>query len=116
MIESIKDVIHLITVLLNKKHAYSIKVTTQWLKDRIKHILSKKEIAKVAVIDMGRLIEECLNQKTFVDLYNDGYSMLIVSVDFNGKVDDIEIIAEEDGRDQSVAELLGEDQMIVFEI
>lgn len=113
--EIIKRLIHSITGLLNKKHAYSVRVTIQWLKDRIKQLLSREEIAKVAVVDMERLIEERPDQKPLTDLYDDGYSIAIISVDINGEIDDIEVIAEEDGRDQSVAELLGEDRMVVIE-
>ena len=54
-----------------------------------------KDICKVAVADLNKLIDECDNKTTISDLdeiANEGYTHIIASVNDNDVVEDVEII------------------------
>lgn len=94
--------------------AYAVVLTIRWLKDKLRVLLSKKNIRKVAAIELEKLIEECPNQKTFADLCDDGYDMLIASVNESGTIEDVEVIKDESSGDIEVDEFLGDEQMVVI--
>lgn len=93
--------------------AYAVVVTIRWLREKIKSLLAKRNVKKVAAMDLEKLIDECPNQKTLDDLFDDGYDKVIASVDYNGKVVDFEVIKDESDGDDEVDRLLGSERMVV---
>ena len=72
-------------------------LTVKWLINKVKALLAKKNIKKVAAMDLERLIDECPNQTCLNDLLND----------------DVECI-KADSIDESFTEKLGPEGMIVI--
>ena len=91
--------------------AYAIVLTIKWLRNKIKEKLAKKNVKKVAVADLEKLIEECDNTVSLNeldDLVDEGYTHLAVEVGHDGKVvGDVEVIKDEnESIDRDVEELL----------
>lgn len=94
--------------------AYAVVLTIRWLKDKIKSLLAKRNVKKVAAMDLERLIDECPNQKTLDDLFDDGYDKVIATVNDSGKVEDVEVVKNTGDEDWEVEELLGSERMVVI--
>lgn len=91
----------------------AVVITIRWLKDKIRSILAKRNIKKVAAMDLEKLIEECPNQKTLNDLYDEGYDKVIASVDNSGKIQDVEAYKDEGCGDPEVDKFIGSEGMVV---
>lgn len=91
--------------------AYAVVLTIKWLRDKIKEKIAKKNVKKVAVADLEKLIDECDNTVSLKDLdslVDEGYTHLMADVDYNGKaVGEIELIKNKnDTIDKEVEELI----------
>lgn len=87
-------------------------LTIQWLIYKIKKIIAKKNVQKVAVIGINRMIEECPNTDILISLRDKGVDLLMVAVDCKGAIIKVQsIIADE--IDIAVIELLGDEGMLV---
>lgn len=91
--------------------AYAVVLTLRWLKDKIRKLLAKRNIKKVAAMDIEKLIEECPNQKSLADL--DDYDMVVASVNDSGKVEDVEVVKDDGFGDYEVDEFLTDERMVV---
>lgn len=77
--------------------AYVIILTFRWLKNKIKEKLAAKNVKKVAVADLGEIIETCDNTVTLSELEelaDEGYSHLMATVDDDGNVKDVEVFRD----------------------
>lgn len=78
---------------------YAVKLTFEWLKNKIKEKLRKKNAKKIAVADMEEMIKKCDNTvslRDLEDLSNQGYSHIIATVDEdNHLVDEVEAIKDQ---------------------
>lgn len=83
-----------------------------WLKKKIQAFIAKRNIKKVAAMDLEKLIEECPNQISLEQLMNDGYTDVIAGVDENGKVQDVEIVKDY-SNDPEVDKTYGSERMVV---
>ena len=92
---------------------YVVALTIRWLKNKIRSMLAKRNIKKVAAMDLEKLIDECPNQKTLDDLYDDGYDKVIATVNNSGKIEDVEVVKDTSGGDCEVDAFLGNEQMVV---
>ena len=93
--------------------AYAVVLTIRWVKDKIKEFIAKKNVKKVAVTKLKKLIEECPNQKTLDDLLNDDYDTVFATVNENDEVQDVEIVKNTGYDDPEVDRMLGEGEMVV---
>lgn len=93
--------------------AYVAILTVKWLVNKVKSMLAKKNVKKVAAMDLERLIDECPNQTCLEDLLNDGVDEIIASVDDNGRIEDVECI-KAGSIDESFTNKLGPEGMIVI--
>lgn len=93
--------------------AYAVVLTIRWLKNKIKTLLAKKNVKKVAAMDLERLVDECPNQKCLNDLLDDDYDMVVASVNDNGKIEDVEVVKNTGDEDYEVDDLLGSERMVV---
>lgn len=92
----------------------AVAYTIRWFKNRIKQKLEKKNVKKVAATTLEKLIDECPNEISINNLMEDGYTDLIVSVDYNGKVDEVEVIRNTNTeKDSEIERLLGSERMVV---
>lgn len=104
--------------------AYAVVLTIKWLKNKIAEKLAQKNAKKVAVIDVGTLINECENKisldelNNLNNLANEGYTHMIATVNNSGKVEDVEVIEDtSDTIDREVKELINRthEGMIIVE-
>ncbi len=100
--------------------AYAVILTFRWLRNKIREKLAAKNAKKVAVADLGELIESCDNTVTIdqlEELSDEGYTHLMATVDDNGKVDDVEVIRDmNDSIDAEVEQFInrtGEGMVVV---
>ncbi len=93
--------------------AYAVVLTIRWLKNKIKEMLAKRNIKKVAAMDLEKLIDECPNQTTLDELMDDGYEKVIANVNESGKIQDVEVVKDEGYGDYEVDQLLGDERMVV---
>lgn len=93
--------------------AYVAILTVKWLVNKVKSMLAKKNVKKVAAMDLERLIDECPNQTCLEDLLNDGVDEVIASVDDNGRIEDVECV-KAGSIDESFTNKLGPEGMIVI--
>lgn len=93
--------------------AYVVKLTIHWLRNKIRTLLAKKNVKKVAATKLEKLIEECPNEKTLDELYHDDYDMVIASVNESGTIEEVEVIKDESTGDIEVDKLLGKEEMVV---
>ncbi|MBD5142041.1 MAG: hypothetical protein HDT22_00265 [Ruminococcus sp.] len=74
-----------------------VKLTINWLRDKIKSKLYKKMAKKVAVFVLGDMITSCTNQRSLEELTSlsrDGYTHIMTELDDNGKVQNTECIKD----------------------
>lgn len=93
--------------------AYVAVLTVKWLISKVKTLLAKRNVKKVAAMDLERLIDECPNQTCLQDLLNEGVDEVIASVDDNGRIEDVECI-KAGSIDESFTNKLGPEGMIVI--
>lgn len=93
--------------------AYAVVLTVRWLKNKFKELLAKKNVKKVAAVELERLIDECPNQRTLDDLFDEDYTHVVASVNNSGKIEDVEVIKDTGDGDYEVDELLGNERMVV---
>lgn len=77
--------------------AKAIMMTINWLRNKIKAKLAKRNTQKVAVAELGKLVEKCENQASLADLEElceQGCSHVIASVNTSGEVEDVELIED----------------------
>lgn len=84
------------------------------LKEKLKDMLAAEDIAKAAIIEIEKLMEECPQQKSLDDLYKDGYRYIIASINTEGKIKDVEVYKEIPNCDVQIQELLGDERMVVI--
>lgn len=93
--------------------AYAVILTIRWLKNKIKELMAKKNVKKVAALELEKLIDECPNQRTLDDLMDEDYTHVVASVNGSGKIEDVEVIKDTGDGDYEVDELLGDERMVV---
>lgn len=93
--------------------AYVAVLTVKWLVNKVKSLLARKNVKKVAAMDLERLIEECPNQTSLEDLLDDGVDEVIAAVDSNGKIESVECV-KADEIDSAFTQKLGSEGMIVI--
>ncbi|MCM1228380.1 MAG: hypothetical protein NC320_13335 [Clostridium sp.] len=94
--------------------AYAVAFTAKWFKEKVQKMFNKRKNAKkVAAVKLEKMVEECPNEISLDNLLDDGYTHVMASVDYNGKIDDVEIIKDTCGGDYEVDEMLGDEEMIV---
>lgn len=99
---------------------FLIKLTLTTLRNKIKEKLAKRNLRKVAVGDLQKMVDNCKNQSSISELdtlIDQGYTHVIAGIDNNGKVTDIEIGKDElQGSDQQVADYInrsGEGMVVI---
>ena len=100
--------------------AYAVVMTFKWIRNKIKEKLAKKNVKKVAVADIEKLVNECENKMSMSDLddlVDNGYTNIMVEVDDNGKVvGEVDVIKDEnDTLDKEVERMIGKKGMVVIE-
>lgn len=89
----------------------AVKMTLQWLKNRITEKLSKLFGGKVAVFSIKKLIEQCekdgnsYSLEEFNKIESQGFNTVMTSIDKNNNVTDVDLIEGID-KDSSVKRLL----------
>lgn len=111
-LENIKGLFRSVIGKLPAKTSYSTTVTASWLKNKIRELLAKKDVAKVAVMTMDKLIEVLPNEKPLEEL-RDYYNLVIATVNVDGKIKDIKFVKDKGSGDPEVDKLLGDESMVV---
>ena len=111
--EDIKRFFHFVVDKLSGKKDLSVNVTIKWLKERIRTLLSEENTARVAVMRLDKVIEECPAQNTLKELKAGGYDYVIATINTDGMVKDIEVLKNTSGGDPEVDDFLGDEGMVV---
>ncbi|MCM1228381.1 MAG: hypothetical protein NC320_13340 [Clostridium sp.] len=114
--EKTKENTSSIATAIAAENIFSDKValTAKWFKNKVKKIFNKKKnVEKVAAATLEKLFEECPNDVSWEELLDEGYTHVIASVDYNGKIDDVELIKDISGGDYELENMFGEERMIV---
>lgn len=92
----------------------AIRMTFQWLQKRLTQKLAKRNVNKVAMVEMEKLAEECPNQISLSDMKKAG-DYCMAEIDANGQVvGDLEFIKDENtSLDREVDALLKKERMVV---
>ena len=107
-----------------EKFSYYVKIdhvkilNVKYLISKVKNMMAKKNVKKVAVMELEKLIEECPNQTSLAELEDEGVDAIFASVDFAsvdeyGNVVDVECVSA-DIIDPSFQEKLGDEGMLVI--
>lgn len=94
--------------------AYAIVLTLKWLKNKIKNMFLKRNVKKVACVELEKLVEECPNEMSLDQLLDEGNTHLMASVDDYGKIDEVNVIKDIGDGDYEVDRMLGSEGMIVI--
>ena len=102
-----------------EKFSYYVKIdhvkilNVKYLISKVKNMMAKKNVKKVAVMELEKLIEECPNQTSLAELEDEGVDAIFASVDEYGNVVDVECVSA-DIIDPSFQEKLGDEGMLVI--
>lgn len=94
----------------------TVKITFDWIRNKIREKLNKKNAKKVMVSKIGRMVEECENEMSLEQLNElEKYDMVAATVTNSGEVEDVEFIQNTDSvLDDEVERLLkGKGQVVV---
>lgn len=91
-----------------------VKMTYRWVKNKFKEKLAKKNVNKVAMVEMKKLVDECPNQISLSDLESVG-DYCMAEIDANGEVvGDMEFVKDKNmDLDREVDALLKQERMVV---
>ena len=93
--------------------AHVAMLSMKYLISKVKNMMAKKNVKKVAVMELEKLIEECPNQTSLAELENESVDAIFASVDEYGNVVDVECVSA-DIIDPSFQEKLGDEGMLVI--
>lgn len=92
---------------------YVIKVTYNWIRNKIKEKLSKKNAKKVFMTTVEHMVDECDNVKTLDDL--DDYDLVMATINDENQVEDLDLIKNTDDElDETVDRLLTSKREVVI--
>ncbi len=94
--------------------AYAVVITIRWLKNKLTEMRMKRNVKKVAAVELEKMIEDCPNQMSLQELNAKGYDMVLASVNDTGKIEDVEVVKNEGNDDYEVDRLLGDERMVVI--
>lgn len=90
-----------------------IKVTFNWVRNKIREKLAKKNAKKVYMATVKKLADECDNKMTLDDLNN--YDFVMASVNDEDQVEDLDLIKNADAHlDEEVDRLLTSKREVVI--
>ncbi len=92
----------------------AIYMTFKWVKNKFAEKLAKKNVNKVAMVAMEKMVEECPNQISLSDLEKTG-DYCMAEIDANGQVvGDLEFVKDQNASlDREVDALLKKERMVV---
>lgn len=97
--------------------AYAVILSFRWLKNKIREKFREKNVKKVAVADLQKMIDECENtvsMEELDELSEQGYTHVMATVDNAGKVSGLDVIKDEnESLDEQVDRMLGREKMVV---
>lgn len=92
---------------------WAIKVTFNWVRNKIREKLAKKNVKKVYMATVTKLADECENKMTMDDLNN--YDFVMASVNDKDQVEDLDLIKNTDAHlDEEVDRLLTSKREVVI--
>ena len=92
---------------------WAIKVTFNWVRNKIREKLAKKNVKKVYMATVKKLADECDNKMTKDELNN--YDFVMASVNDKEQVEDLDLIKNTDAHlDEEVDRLLTSKREVVI--
>ena len=99
---------------------FIIKFTLDWIMNKIDEYFFNKEVDSAVVSDIDSMMDKCTNRKSY-DLLKKtrakGYTHVMAKTDANGQIiGKVDLVKDTNSTlDPEVAELLGDEKMVVIE-